>query len=319
MPLPLPLPSSDEARFRKIFRRLHAHHAACAADEWLLQPCQQDGRPADRPIAWSRRNGPWRRVEILWVGAAPGNAGGKGKGGLGAHGTRIPFGGDVAGANLDALFGSIGLTRNDTFITATLNQLPAAGGGEPTAAEVAAPVGDYASSLHALRDTLVAAGPRLVVTLGNVALRALLGAARLEGDASPPAGARLLAPGRVQRAGLRRGEPAAWPPELAPSADVMRRWREAWGNDPLPALLWITHPSGQNMSPFARVETAFHRRMLEARDALRRAVRDVLGREPPAGPRPPDPTSGIYDLPEWRELVGPRHAQLDRLWRDKGV
>ncbi|HEX9109691.1 MAG TPA: uracil-DNA glycosylase family protein [Longimicrobiales bacterium] len=320
MPLPLPSPSpSAEARFRRIFQALHARHAACLGDEWLYQPCQEDGRLADRPIAWSRRNGPWQRVEILWVGAAPGNAGGKGKGGLGAHGTRIPFGGDVAGANLDALFGSISLTRNDTFITATLNQLPAAGGGEPTPAEVAAPVGAYASSLHALGDTLVAAGARLVVALGNVALRALLAAARLESDASPAGGARLLSPGQVQRAGLRRGEPAPWPEGLAPSADFLRRWHEAWGDDPLPTLLWITHPSAQNMSPYARVETAFHTRMLEARAALRRAVRDVLGREPPAGPRPPDPTSGIYALPEWRELVGPRHAVLDRLWREKGV
>jgi len=311
---------TEEDRYRRIFRKLHAGHARCAADEWLLQPClEADGRPAARPIAWSRRNGPWRRVPILWVGAAPGNAGGKGQGGLGAHATRIPFGGDVAGANLDALFGSIGTTRNDTFITATLNQLPAAGGGEPTPAEVAAPVGEFASSLHALRDTLVAAGASLVVALGNVALRATLAAAQLEGEAAPARGTRLLSAGRVERAGLRRGQAAPWPAAEPPAAHFRRRWREAWGDDPLPSLLWITHPSAQNMSPYARVETAFHTRMLEARAALRRAVHDVLGREAPAGARPPDPTTGIYTLPEWRELVGPRHAQLDRLWREKGV
>jgi len=312
--------ADEEDRFRRIFRRLHAGHARCAGDEWLMRPCvQADGRPAVRPIAWSRRNGPWRRVEILWVGAAPGTAGGKGRGGLGAHGTRIPFGGDLAGANLDALFGSIGVTRNDTFITATLNQLPAAGGGEPTPAEVAAPVGDYASSLHVLRDTLVAAGPRLVVALGNVALRALLAAAKLEGDAPPPGGVRLLPASRVERAGLRRGEAQRWPAAEPPSPDLGRRWCEAWGDDPLPALLWITHPSAQNMSPHARVETVFHTRMLDARDALRRAGRAVLGREPPAGARAPDPATGIYARPEWRGLVGPRHALLDRLWREKGV
>ena len=239
---------TEEDRYRRIFRKLHAGHARCAADEWLLQPClEADGRPAARPIAWSRRNGPWRRVPILWVGAAPGNAGGKGQGGLGAHATRIPFGGDVAGANLDALFGAIGTTRNDTFVTATLNQLPAAGGGEPTAAEVAAPVGEFASSLHALRDTLVAAGARLVVALGNVALRATLAAAQLEGEAAPPRGTRLLSAGRVERAGLRRGQAAPWPAAEPPSPDVRRRWREAWGADPFPSLLWITHPSAQNM------------------------------------------------------------------------
>ena len=149
--------------------------------------------------------------------------------------------------------------------------------------------------------------------------RATLAAAQLEGEAAPPRGTRLLSAGRVERAGLRRGQAAPWPAAEPPSPDVRRRWREAWGADPFPSLLWITHPSAQNMSPYARVETVFHARMLEARAALRRAVRDVLGRETPAGARPPDPTTGIYALPEWRELVGPRHAQLDRLWREKGV
>lgn len=306
----------QEARFRAIFRRLHADHPACLSDEWLMQPCRlRSGEPAPRPIAWSRRNGPWTRVDILWVGAAPGNAGGKGAGDMGAHGTRIPFGGDVAGANLDALFGSIGLDRNHTFITAALNQLPARGGGEPTPAEIAAPVGAYPSSIHALRDTLVAAGPRLVVALGNVGLRALLSAARLEGDDDVP---RLLSPSRLERAGLRRGAVSAWPAAEPPSAAVLAAWQAAWGEAPLPALLWLTHPSAQNMSPFAGVETAFHVRMLEARDALRAAVRAVLGVEPPAE-RPAPPRDGIYALPEWRERIAARHDRLDRLWREKGV
>lgn len=295
---------------------MHSDHPGCLADEWLSEPCRlADGTPAPRPVAWSRRNGAWRRVDILWVGAAPGNAGGKGVGDMGAHGTRIPFGGDVAGANLDALFGSIGLDRNRTFITAALNQLPARGGGEPTPAEIAAPVGAYPSSLHALRDTLLAAGPRLVVALGNVGLRALVSAARLEPDEEL---ARLLPQARIERAGLRRGEAAGWPATEATSAQFLAAWREAWGDAPLPSLLWLTHPSAQNMSPFARVDTQFHGRMLEARDALRSAVRAVLGEEPPAE-RPAPPPDGIYALPEWRERVAPRHARLDRLWREKGV
>jgi uracil-DNA glycosylase len=112
----------------------------------------------------------------MFVGAAPGNAGGKGGGLLGAHGTRIPFGGDIAGANLDALLGSIGLDRNHTFLTAALNQLPAAGGGEPATAEIMAPVGAWRSSLHLLRATVLACGPVLIVALGNVAIRALVAA-----------------------------------------------------------------------------------------------------------------------------------------------
>ena len=127
-------------KFEDIYRKVHARHASCLADEWLSTPC-----PRGRPIVWSRRNGPWTQSDILWVGAAPGNAGGKGAGHMGAHGTRIPFGGDVAGANLEVLFGSIGITRNNTFITASLNSLPKAGGGEPTLDELSARVGTSAA------------------------------------------------------------------------------------------------------------------------------------------------------------------------------
>ena len=72
------------------------------------------------------------------------------------------------------------------------------------------------------------------------------------------------------------------------------------------------------MSPHAGVETVFHTRMVETAHALRRAVREVLGWEVP-GERWPPPRDGIYGLPEWRDAVGPRHAELDRLWREKGV
>src|SRR5688500_15695987 len=84
---------AEEERFREIFRRVHAEHAACVDDEWLMSACRSRAGTPAQPVVWSRRNGPWHRVEILFVGAAPGNAGGKGKGDQGAHGTRIPFGG----------------------------------------------------------------------------------------------------------------------------------------------------------------------------------------------------------------------------------
>ncbi len=300
----------SEIRFSEIFRKVHADHPACLQDEWLSQPCRRsNGALVDRPVVWSRRNGPWRHVDLLWVGAAPGNAGGKGAGPLGAHGTRIPFGGDVAGANLEVLFGSIGITRNGTFITAALNQLPAAGGGEPTFAELSARVGAYPSSLHLLRDTMLAAQPRMIVALGNVALQALLAAARLQQP-----GSKLPAPGKLAKAGLRRGRASAWPRLLLPDAE----FKAAWGTPALPWLLWLTHPSAQNMSPYARKETLFHTRMLAARTALRRAVRQKLGWQPPAK-RAQVPDTGIYALREWRELVEPRHELLDQLWRKKGV
>lgn len=303
---------SDEDRFREIFRRVHAGHDRCTEDEWLSRPCEVGGRGADRPIVWSRRNGPWRRVEVLWVGAAPGNAGGRGSGDMGAHATRIPFGGDIAGANLEVMLGSIGLTRNDTFIVAALNELPEAGGGEPTRQEILAPVGEYPDGVALLRDTIVAAGPRLIVALGNVAAR-VVASAWLEERPG-----RLTGPAVLKRAGWARGETIALP-SLGPAApDLASAWRTAWRDDPRPAALWLTHPSAQNMSPHARVDTLFHARMVEALETLREAVRDHLGWNPPRE-RPDMSGTGIYALPEWTNRIASRTAALDRLWREKRV
>ena len=244
---------------------------------------------------------------MIFVGAAPGNAGGMGKGILGAHGTRIPFGGDIAGANLDALMGSIGLDRNHTFIIASLNQLPARGGGEPTSAELLAPVGAYPNSLCIVRDTMLAAGPTLVVALGNVAMRAILAAVTTP-DKVPSLGA-------VQKTGAKRNHTIPLD-EIADSGS-RTAFRSQWDRG-LPDLLWLTHPSAQNMSPFARPETFFHTRMVEAINALRAAVLKIPGWRLP-DVRPPHPKDGIYALPEWRELIAARHAELDALWRAKGV
>lgn len=300
-------------RLRAIYRRVHTGHRACLADEWLNKPCPAPVGGIARPIVWSRRNGPWRQVDVLLVGAAPGNAGGRGSGELGAHATRIPFGGDLAGGNLDVLLGAAGLNRNEVFIAAVLNQLPARGGGEPSFHEIRQPVGAYPSSLHLLRDTLLATGPRLVVVLGNLALRATLAATRLEAD-----GLRLPSLSRIVAAGVSRGVWRPWPKAWLPDAAFLQAWSQAWSGRALPALLWLTHPSAQNMSPYAGKDTAFYTRMVAARDALQTAVREVLGRSVPHE-RPPWPKQGIYALPEWQERVGPRHAELDRLWHEKGV
>lgn len=260
---------------------------------------------------WSRRNGPWQRVSTVWVGAAPGNAGGRGKGDLGAHGTRIPFGGDVAGGNLEVLLGSIGLTRNETFIVAAYNQLPESGGGEPRVAEILAPVGSFANSLELLRETLLACGPALVVALGNVAVRATVAAVRGSAEA------RLPSLGALARDGLQRNV-------LAALVDLVQgpfaiQWTEAWPASELPRLLWTTHPSAQNMSPFAGVETGFHSRMIETRDAIMAAAATVFGKRVLRPERPPLPADGIYALPEWRDRISPRLEEMDRRWRAKGV
>ena len=305
----------EEQRFARIFRRAHAHHRACAADEWLGDTCRDpDGGEASRPLVWSRRNGPWRRVDVLWVGAAPGNAGGMGSGRMGAHGTRIPFGGDIAGANLDVLLSAVGLDRNRTFIVGALNQLPERGGGEPRVSELRQPVGEIPSSIHLLRETLLAAGPRLVVALGNVGLRATVAGSRITEKA------RLTLPGlaRLEAAGLERGHAVAWPEAFSPDAEFVETWRAAWGASPLPRIAWLLHPSAQNMSPYAGADTAFHERMVETVAAARAAVSEIPGWALPVE-RPHPPRDGIYDLPEWRESIGPRHSELDRLWREKGV
>jgi hypothetical protein len=162
--------------------------------------------------------------------------------------------------------------------------------------------------LHLLRDTLLATRPKLIVALGNIGLRALMAAARLSLD-----GVKLPSQAKLERAGLARGRAVAWPAMIPPDDD----FSHAIGRK-LPTLLWLTHPSAQNMSPYARKETLFHQRMLEARHALRRAVRAELGWTPPKE-RAPYPATGVYALKEWRELIGPRHEMLSELWREKGV
>jgi uracil-DNA glycosylase len=302
------LPPGEDA-FRAIFRAAHADHATCHEDEWLHAPCRApDGTPLP-PLVWSRRNGPWHPVPVVFVGAAPGNAGGRGRGPLGAHGTRIPFGGDVAGANLEVLLGSVGLHRNGVFLVAAYNRLPARGGGEPTAAEILAPVGRYPSSVALLRDTLLACQPRLIVALGNVALRALAAA----GAALP----RLPTLGHLAAAGLTRGRLTPWPPAFQDAA--FRRSWAARTDAPLPPWLWLYHPSAQTMSPLAAPHTAFVARMRATRDALRAAVATALPEHPLPDVRPLPPSDGIYVLPEWRERIAPRLAALDARWRALGL
>ena len=317
--------SAEERRFRDIFRSVHAEHLHCHADEWLMEPCRdRDGSLSERPIVWSRRNGPWRRVRVLWVGAAPGNAGGLGSSDMGAHGTRIPFGGDIAGGNLDVLLSSIRMTRNDTFIVASYNQLPARGGGEPTAAELAAPVGAYPDSVALLRDTVIATGAELIIALGNVALRTLASALTRNYDEPVGQPARATAPPRLptQRrlldAGLTRDSVHTWPESLPLAAGFRAVWREAWSEEPAVRVLPLLHPSAQNMSPFAGTETLFHTRMVTTRDALVAAARNVLGVSSRA-PRPHVPDEGIYALPEWRSRIAERQARYDALWRERGI
>lgn len=98
---------------------------------------------------------------ILFIGEAPGRKG--------ADRTRIPFSGDQSGKNLDRFIASIGLTRAEIFITSAALCNPRHHSGanrKPTKSEL-----ENCSDF--LRRTIDLVNPRVVVTLGSVALESL--------------------------------------------------------------------------------------------------------------------------------------------------
>src|SRR5690242_13534544 len=100
-------------------------------------------------------------ARIMFIGEAPGKKG--------ADRTRVPFSGDQSGANLDRYLSSINLTRKEIFITSAALCNPRSESGanrKPTQKELA-----NCSSF--LRRTIELVDPRVIVTLGSVALEAL--------------------------------------------------------------------------------------------------------------------------------------------------
>ncbi len=100
-------------------------------------------------------------AKILFIGEAPGRKG--------ADRTRIPFSGDQSGLNLDRYLESIGLRRDQVFITSAALCNPRTESGanrKPTQKELA-------NCSDFLRRTIRLINPRVVVTLGSVALEAL--------------------------------------------------------------------------------------------------------------------------------------------------
>ncbi len=113
-----------------------------------------------RSAVLSQLNGPLT-ARIMFIGEAPGRKG--------ADRTRIPFSGDQSGQNFDRYLASAGLTRDQIFITSAALCNPRSESGanrKPTQKEVAT-CSEFLSRTIALID------PRLVVTLGSVALAAL--------------------------------------------------------------------------------------------------------------------------------------------------
>jgi DNA polymerase len=100
-------------------------------------------------------------ARIMFIGEAPGRKG--------ADRTRVPFSGDQSGANLDRFLTSIDLKREQIFITSAALCNPRTDSGanrKPTQKELA-------NCSDFLRRTIELINPRVIVTLGSVALDAL--------------------------------------------------------------------------------------------------------------------------------------------------
>src|SRR6266404_4882541 len=100
-------------------------------------------------------------ARVMFIGEAPGRKG--------ADRTRVPFSGDQSGANFDRFLSSIGLAREQIFITSAALCNPRSKSGanrRPTQKELI-------NCSGYLRRTIEIVDPRVIVTLGSVALEAL--------------------------------------------------------------------------------------------------------------------------------------------------
>ena len=114
----------------------------------------------ERTAVFSRANGQVD-ARVLFIGEAPGRKG--------ADRTRVPFSGDQSGKNLDRFIASIALTRAQIFITSAAlcnPRNPSGANRRPSRSEV-----ENCSDFP--RRTIELVDPRVVVTLGSVALESL--------------------------------------------------------------------------------------------------------------------------------------------------
>jgi DNA polymerase len=135
----------------------HEQFSALAAE---AAECRRCPSMCGRSAVLSEKNG-YLGARILFVAEAPGRQG--------ADRTRVPFYGDQSGVNFDRYLASAGLSRDQIFITnaALCNPRTESGANrKPTRAEVE-------NCSEYLRRTIELVGPRVVVTLGRVALEAV--------------------------------------------------------------------------------------------------------------------------------------------------
>jgi len=102
-------------------------------------------------------------AELFFVGEAPGR--------LGADETEVPFHGDTSGKNFEDLLSFAGINRNDIFVTnAVLCNPKDKQGNNSTPTPIEA-----TNCQPFLRRQIELVNPKIVVSLGNTALRALSG------------------------------------------------------------------------------------------------------------------------------------------------
>ena len=122
--------------------------------------CTRCAAMCGRSAVLSRLNGS-AEARVMFIGEAPGRKG--------ADRTRVPFSGDQSGANLDRFLTSIDLKREEIFITsaALCNPRTESGANRKPSQKELANCSDF------LRRTIELINPRVIVTLGSVALEAL--------------------------------------------------------------------------------------------------------------------------------------------------
>ena len=124
------------------------------------QACRTCEDLADKVAVLSELNGNLK-PKVFFIGEAPGR--------IGADRTRRPFYGDKSGDNLQRLLDSIGLSRDDIFITSAVMCSPRSStdaNRKPTRREI------VNCSSH-LANVLGLVDPPLIATLGSVALESL--------------------------------------------------------------------------------------------------------------------------------------------------
>lgn len=122
--------------------------------------CTLCPRLCDKQAVLSARNG-YRSAAVMFIAEAPGR--------LGADRTRIPLAGDATGRNFEELLAAVGLSRKGMFVTNAVlcnPRDPRGRNARPNSTEIV-------NCSAFLRRQIELVNPRVIVTLGQVALHAV--------------------------------------------------------------------------------------------------------------------------------------------------